>query len=609
MNARKRNLIYIALAVIALTTLWMLNRSEPPEDFNSVELEHAIVNEELSDVAVATEAHSISGTITHADGTTTEFVASYPKAYEETLVALLADNDVAYTTDPPPSRTMSDIVFFVLQILAMGAILFFAVRLIGGGGQFKGIGSIGKTKLTPVDRPSTGFSELGGLDEAIEEVQETVAFLQNPEIFYAAKAKPPKGVLLEGPPGTGKTALARAVAAEAGVPFYSVSGSDFIEIFAGVGAGRVRELFEQARENAPSIVFIDEIDAIGRQRGGNVGGSSDEREQTLNQLLVNMDGFDEHDGIVVMAATNRSNILDKALVRPGRFDRRVMIPLPDRYGREKILHIHSGDRVFADDVDMTVVAAQTIGFSGAELESLINEASILAARDGETVITRAYMEAALERVLLGYARNSANVTAADREIVAYHEAGHTLVAWRLSHAANPRKVTIIPRGGTGGATWSVPKDSGFVTVSEMLAQITVSMGGRAGESMLLGGDITSGAAHDIKQATRLAHHMIGMYGMNTEVGPVWLVGENGQIPLGSAFTDGAGVSDATALVVEREIKRLLTDGLNNAVAVLQEDQEGFQALVDALLEFETLSDNDLTRLLGEAAGDVFVEGG
>ncbi len=596
-----RNLLILGGLLIAAVGLFIYMQFFQPADpveLDITEVETAIMEKQVSDVVITTESHKISGTMQVEGEENSEFYSYYPRAYEESLTELLNEEETEYSTEPPPNRSLSDILWFFAQFAAIGIILWIVMAKFTGGAM-KGITGLGNKETESSEHPHAGFADLGGLDEAIQEINETVEFLKDPEIFYQAKARPPKGILLEGPPGTGKTALARAVAAEADVPFYAVSGSDFVEIFAGMGARRVRELFAQAQENAPSIVFIDEIDAIGRQRGNAWGISSDEREQTLNQLLVSMDGFGSRSGVIIIAATNRTDILDSALTRPGRFDRRIETPLPDKAGREKILIVHTRGRELSDDVDFNILASQTTGFSGAQLESLINESAILAARDKKTVITRAYLEASLERLVLGVERRTAVVHESDKKVTAYHEAGHTLVAWKLAEAPNPRKVTIIPRGGSGGATWTIPDDRVYISVTGAKAQIAVSMGGRAGEKVLLGDDFTSGASHDMKNATDLAKRMIAMYGMDEKVGPIWLATSDGRVDISGLNGDG-GMSEHTAQLMEKQTVELLKQGLLYAETIVKEYQEELEIIAKALIEKETLTDNDLEKLIGPA---------
>jgi cell division protease FtsH len=447
------------------------------------------------------------------------------------------------------------------------------------------------------ERPQVTFADVAGEDEAKKELTEVVDFLKNPAKYHQLGARLPRGVLLVGPPGTGKTLTARAVAGEAGVPFYSISASEFVEMFVGVGASRVRDLFEKAKVSAPAIIFIDELDAVGRQRFAGLGGSNDEREQTLNQLLVEMDGFDTNQEVIVMAATNRPDVLDPALLRPGRFDRQVVVGLPDRKGREAILAIHSRGIPVAKEVDLTAIARATTGFSGADLSNLVNEAALTAARRNRKEILNADFDEALDKVLLGTVR-SGLANPREREIVAFHEAGHALTAHFTPGADPLRKVTIVPRGRALGVAIQTPEEDRYnVSRTYLLGRLDVALGGRASE-ILVYSEVTTGAENDLKQATQLARRMVGLWGMSEEVGPVYLgLGEE-HVFLGREIVQDKAFSDATAQRVDAAVRQIVEDALQRALDVVHAHRPALDKLVEALLEKETLDAVEVTAILG-----------
>ena len=457
----------------------------------------------------------------------------------------------------------------------------------GGGGRVMQFAK-SKAKLMSKDTPKTTFADVAGCDEAIEELGEIKEFLQEPAKFQAVGAKIPKGVLLYGPPGTGKTLLARAVAGEAGVPFYSISGSDFVEMFVGVGASRVRDLFEQAKENAPAIVFIDEIDAVGRHRGTGMGGGHDEREQTLNQLLVEMDGFDVRGGVILIAATNRPDVLDPALLRPGRFDRQIGVEAPDLAGRTQILKVHSRGKPIAPGVDLEAIARRTPGFSGADLANVLNEAALLTARNGAKTIDNAALDEAIDRVISGPQKRSRLMNENERRITAYHEGGHALVAAALPQSDPVHKITILPRGRALGYTMVLPDEDKYSqTRAELLDKLAYMMGGRAAEELVFH-DPTTGAGNDIEKATNLARAMVTQYGMTERLGAVRLGENEGQPFLGRDIGHARNYSEAVAAVVDEEINKLITHAHQEAFDILHENRDVLDALVTELLEKETL---------------------
>jgi cell division protease FtsH len=464
----------------------------------------------------------------------------------------------------------------------------------GQGGAGKGVMNFGKSKVKPADKSANKvrFSDVAGEEEEKQELVEVVEFLKDPRKFVQLGARIPAGVLLEGPPGTGKTLLAKAVAGEAGVPFYSISGSDFVEMFVGVGASRVRDLFDQAKKNAPSIIFIDEIDAVGRRRGNGTGGGHDEREQTLNQLLVEMDGFTGNEGVIVMAATNRSDVLDPALLRPGRFDRKILVGRPDVNGREAILHVHAKNKPIASDVDLAEIAKQTPGFVGADLENLLNEAALLAARRNKKVIDAADLDEAEDRVIAGPAKKNAVVSKKERQTVAYHEAGHTIVGLVLNDARVVHKVTIVPRGRAGGYAIMLPReDQMLMSKKDAMEQIAGLMGGRAAEEIIFNQQ-SSGASNDFEQATQIARSMVMQYGMSDKIGQVELAAP-GQSYYGES---GPAYSEKTAATIDEEIRRFTTEGYEQARKIIQEHREQHKIIAEALLKYETLDEKQILSL-------------
>jgi cell division protease FtsH len=485
----------------------------------------------------------------------------------------------------------------ILPILLLGGVLFFFINQMQGGGR--GVMSFGRAKphRNVQDEDKVTFTDVAGADEAVEELREIRDFLANPEQFTKMGAKIPKGVLLVGPPGTGKTLLARAVAGEADVPFFTISGSDFVEMFVGVGASRVRDLFEQAKAEAPAIIFMDEIDAVGRHRGAGLGGGHDEREQTLNQLLVEMDGFGGDQNVILLAATNRPDILDPALLRPGRFDRQIVVDRPDLKGREEILEIHARNKPLAVGVDLAVLARRTPGFTGADLNNLLNEAALLAARRGKTAIEMDELEEGIDRVIAGPERRSRLISDKEKYTIAVHEAGHALVGHSLPNSDPVHKVTIIPRGRSLGSTWSLPGEDRFLeSKKEMIDGIAVLLAGRVAEELVTG-DITTGASNDIERATQTAKNMVTKFGMSDLLGPQKFGQEQGEVFLGRDFSNNADYGEATAAMIDAEVKRLIKEGTDTASEVLVRERATLEQMADALIEFETLEGDAVTALL------------
>lgn len=480
-------------------------------------------------------------------------------------------------------------------VLVLGVMMFFLNQMNGGNSKVMSFGKA-KAKRSTKDNNKVTFKDVAGADEAVEELHEIKEFLANPQRFQALGAKIPKGVLLVGPPGTGKTLLARAVAGEADVPFFTISGSDFVEMFVGVGASRVRDLFEQAKAESPSIIFVDEIDAVGRRRGAGLGGGHDEREQTLNQLLVEMDGFDVKDNVILIAATNRPDILDPALLRPGRFDRQVVVDRPDLKGREEILKIHARNKPMVPGVDLAVLARRTPGFTGADLANLVNEAALLAARGGKKRIGMIELEESIDRVVAGPERRSRIISDDEKKTIAYHEAGHAIVGHHLENADPVHKVTIIPRGRSLGSTWSLPGEDRFLQGrKEMLDDIAVLLSGRAAEEIALG-DVTTGASNDIERATQMAKDMVMRYGMSEVLGPQTFGEREHEVFLGRDFSANADFGQETAATIDREISDLIDQGFGRARDLLVREREVLELMASVLIERETLEGDALNAV-------------
>ena len=530
-----------------------------------------------------TNDHGIKGKLKNG----TEFNSYAPT--DETLIKTLQDNGVEITAAPPeqPAWWMS-LLGSAIPIIILVVLFFFIMQQTqGGGGRVMNFGK-SRAKLMGEGNVKVSFKDVAGAEEAKQELEEVVEFLKDPGKFTTIGAKIPKGVLLAGPPGTGKTLLAKAVAGEAGVPFFTISGSDFVEMFVGVGASRVRDLFTQAKKNAPCIIFIDEIDAVGRQRGAGLGGGHDEREQTLNQLLVEMDGFGANEGIITIAATNRPDILDPALLRPGRFDRQVIVGRPDLRGREAILKVHARNKPLADDVDLKTIAKKTPGFTGADLSNLLNEAALLAARLNKKVITMAEVEEASEKVSMGPERRSHIVSDKDRKLTAYHESGHAIVAHLLPHADPVHKVTISPRGAAGGYTMMLPtEEQNYKTKSQLLADIRVALGGRIAEALILD-EISTGASGDLQSVTNTARAMVTRWGMSDELGPIVFGEQQEQIFLGKNLGHERNYSEEIAAKIDSEIHRIVEEAYKDVTKLLSDNEKFLHDMANALLEEETI---------------------
>ena len=541
--------------------------------------------------------------ITGMDVNGLSFKTFAPK--DSDMIKTLRNYGVSIKAKPPAESPwyMTILVSWFPMILLIAVWIFFMRQMQGGGGKAL---SFGKSRAMLFSDYSTKvtFADVAGIDEAKEELTEIIDFLKDPKKFTRLGGRIPKGVLLMGGPGTGKTLLARAIAGEAGVPFYSISGSDFVEMFVGVGASRVRDLFVQGKKNAPCIIFIDEIDAVGRHRGAGLGGGHDEREQTLNQLLVEMDGFESNEGVILISATNRPDILDPALTRPGRFDRQVVVPAPDVKGREGILEVHSRKAPLADDVDLSVLARGTPGFSGADIENMVNEAALLAARADKDFLEMSDFEEAKDKVLMGTARKSMIISEEEKRNTAYHEAGHTLVVKMLPGTDPVHKVTIIPRGRAMGLTQQLPIDEKHTYPKKyLLNNLAVLMGGRVAEELVLN-ELTTGAGNDIERATDTARKMVCEWGMSEKLGPMSFGQKEEQIFLGREFAQHRDYSEETAMLIDKEIAKLVTDAHDKAKKILQENIETLHALAKALLERETLVESDVDAII---AGEKAVE--
>ncbi len=555
----------------------------------------AVDGGQISDVRI--QGNVIEGHYTN--GTT--FSTYKPNDYPD-LIPRLEQNGVRINAVPIDNA--SNTLFGILLswfpfFLLIGVWIFFMKQMQGGGrGGALGFGR-SRARMLNEKQDVVTFEDVAGVDEAKEELNEIVDFLKDPAKFQKLGGKIPKGCLLVGPPGTGKTLLARAIAGEAKVPFFTISGSDFVEMFVGVGASRVRDMFEQGRKNAPCIIFIDELDAVGRHRGAGLGGGNDEREQTLNQMLVEMDGFDGRDGVIIIAATNRPDVLDPALLRPGRFDRQIVVPVPDIKGREEILNIHLKNKPLAPDIDAKIIARGTPGFSGADLSNLVNEAALLAARRDKKVLTMREMEEAKDKVMMGVERRSMMMDEEEKKLTAYHEAGHAIVGLNMEASDPIHKATIIPRGRALGMVMRLPeKDRLSVTREKLKADLAVAMGGRVAEEIIFGhSKVTSGASSDIKHATDLARNMVMKWGMSDKIGPLFHGEDNDEVFLGYSMGKSSHMSEETANLIDDEVKAFVDEGYKTAEEILRKNEKELHTLAQGLIEYETLSGDEIKDLL------------
>ena len=594
----KRNLLVwglvIAFFMIAVQMFQVSTPTETPQELTYTDF---IKRVDDGEVVTATVAKTkVTGTLTDN--------SEYTTGISETGQLAIADklNARGVQTTIEPEEDLPLIASFFLNILPL--VLFLAFFLIvmrqmqGAGGKAMGFGK-SRAKLLTERQGRVTFDDVAGIDEAKEELEEIVEYLKDPMKFQRLGGKIPKGALLVGPPGTGKTLLARAIAGEANVPFFTISGSDFVEMFVGVGASRVRDMFEQAKKNAPCIIFIDEIDAVGRHRGAGLGGGNDEREQTLNQLLVEMDGFESNEGIILIAATNRPDVLDPALLRPGRFDRQVVVPNPDVVGREKILQVHVKKVPLAPDVNVRTIARGSPGFSGADLANLVNEAALLAARRGKRFVTAKEFDDAKDKVLMGAERRSMVMTEEEKELTAYHEAGHALVGLSVPGNDPVHKATIIPRGRALGMVQYLPeRDRYSMTLEQMKARIAMAMGGRVAEELKFGKEkTTSGASSDIEHATKIARAMVTQYGLSEALGPIAYAEDEGEVFLGQSIARSKAISGSTSKLIEDEVKRIVVEGFDTAKRILTDRNPEWERLAQALLEYETLTGEEINQLL------------
>jgi cell division protease FtsH len=605
-------LYFIILMVFAVILVRVLSAGNPDvKEFNNLEFRQAV--EERSFVTDLPQDDPNTLTIKDEDQTVTGLYrpegGGEPKEFEypytelTNVAAQLNDANIPFEVDPPNNGFWFTLIGTLAPILLI--ILFFILfmsSMQGGGNRVMSFGKSRARRMTK-DQPKVTFSDVAGADEAVQELTEIKEFLEAPQKFQRLGARIPKGALLVGPPGTGKTLLARAVAGEAGVPFFSISGSDFVEMFVGVGASRVRDLFEQAKQNSPCIIFMDEIDAVGRQRGAGLGGGHDEREQTLNQLLVEMDGFDSKSGIIMLAATNRPDILDPALLRPGRFDRQIVVDRPDLPGREKILRVHTRGKPLGEDVQIETLARGTPGFTGADLANLVNEAALLAARHDKDQIDMEEMEEAIDRVIAGPERKTRLISEKEKEITAYHEAGHAIVGALLPEADPVHKITIIPRGQALGVTMSLPTEDRFMmSRSQLMAQLAMMLGGRAAERVVFD-EITTGASNDLERVTQTAKQMVTRFGMSEKLGPMALGHQQGQVFMGRDFHAQPDYSDEIAFQIDKEIRRIVDESYDNAEDVLIRNKVLLDKLAKELIEYETVDARHLVRLIEEYAVD------
>ncbi len=602
-QASKSRIVYLVLLVVFIAVLMyqFFNMNQPKvEELSTSDFVAAVNEDRATEVTYSASTAVITGKYRLAETTDAAEPIDFRSTYvgEESLNELMQQHPgIKYTVDVSSNSVWVSILTTVLPlILIVGVFWFFMSQMQGANSKQMQFGKT-KAKKALEERPKVKFSDVAGIDEAVEELQEIKDFLSNPDKYQKMGAKIPHGVLLVGPPGTGKTLLAKAVAGEAGVPFFSISGSDFVEMFVGVGASRVRDLFEQAKSSSPSIIFIDEIDAVGRQRGAGLGGGHDEREQTLNQLLVEMDGFEDHQSVILIAATNRVDILDPALLRPGRFDRQVVVDRPDLKGREQILKVHSKGKPLASNIDLARLAQLTSGFTGADLANLMNEAALLAARRGRKTITNDEVTEAIERVIAGPERKGRVITDTEKKTIAYHESGHALVGHLLEHADPVHKISIIARGQALGYTLSIPEEDHFLnTKNQMTDDLAMFLGGRVAEEIAMG-DVTTGASNDLERATKMAKQMVTRYGMTDALGHQVYGEANHEVFLGRDYGATPDYSDETANKIDVEVSKLMRQAYEMARKILTENREQLDLMASVLLERETVEGDAVVALL------------
>ncbi len=586
-------LLYVALGLLIFVGVQQYNQTiNEPEVSTFSEFKELINNGEVIEATIKEQSNTVHFKTKNDDKV---FQTEYPEGFEGEIFQILVDQNIVLTTDTEPAGFQEYFIAFLPWLFIAGFMFFMFSQVRSNGNQ---VMQFGKSKAKEVDEqlPKVTFKDVAGAEEAKEELEEIKEFLKSPEKFNNLGAKIPKGVLLVGPPGTGKTLLARAVAGESEVPFYSISGSDFVEMFVGVGASRVRDLFKKAKESAPSIIFIDEIDAVGRMRGAGLGGGHDEREQTLNQLLVEMDGFESNQGVILMAATNRPDVLDPALLRPGRFDRQVIVDRPDLNGRTEILKVHAKDKPLAKNINLKTVAKQTPGFTGADLANLLNEAALLTARKNKKKVSIQDIENSIDRVLAGPEKKSRLMSDEEKLIIAYHETGHALVGWALPNADPIHKVTIIPRGRALGYTQALPEGEKYLTSkAELKDRLAMLMGGRVAEEIIFA-DPTTGASNDIEKATEIARKMVMEFGMSEKLGPMLYGKGSNEVFLGRDYGRQQDYSDEVASSIDDEVKSLLSDAHIIAGKILKKFKKQMETMVKVLIEKETIDRDEVAKI-------------
>ena len=597
------------IVIVAVISLFTLNDGQTTTAMTYSEFKNFMKTEKVNEsvISIGYRTIEVKGTYTK-DDEKNSFISTIP-ATDGQLEELLDELGNAKVTivDAEASNAFMDTMYSLIPLILIAAMgVWMMNRMAGGGANAKAF-DFGKSRAQLETKSKVRFADVAGCDEEKQEMAEIIDYLKYPKKFAQMGARIPKGILMCGHPGTGKTLLAKAVAGEAGVPFYSISGSDFVEMFVGVGASRVRDMFKKAQQTAPCIIFIDEIDAVGRQRGAGFGGGHDEREQTLNQLLVEMDGMEDNTGIVVIAATNRPDVLDPALLRAGRFDRQITVALPDRKGRKAILEVHARNKKFAKDIDMDAIAKRTPGFSGADLENVLNEAAILAVRENLTEITMAQIDEAIDRVMMGPAKVSRTYDEKTKKLVAYHESGHAVIGLFLDNAQFVQKVTIIPRGQAGGYNLMTPKDEKMMnTKRDLLATITSYMGGRTAEEMFFD-DVTTGAVNDFERATNIARDMVTLYGMS-DLGPIKYDSGSENVFLGRDYNSPSNVSGQVAFEIDQEVRKIVNSCHKRAREILEEHREELIRIAEALIEYETLTSEQIQKVVrGESIADDFGE--
>lgn len=606
------NFLPYMIVVVFLLTLFNLNGAGASKNISYDELQKVLKSEKVNEsvITVGSNVVEVKGSYVNDKKVTVLFSSKIPstEAQVDEIISLL-DGAKVSVVDANASNIWFDLLGSILPFLIISGFVVFMFNRMGGAGGNNKAFEFAKSKARLEGNIKVKFDDVAGADEEKQEMAEIIDYLKSPKKFAKMGARIPKGILMVGPPGTGKTLLAKAVAGEADVPFYSISGSDFVEMFVGVGASRVRDMFKKAQQTAPCMIFIDEIDAVGRQRGAGFGGGHDEREQTLNQMLVEMDGIGDNNGIVVIAATNRPDVLDPALLRPGRFDRQITVSLPDRKGRKEILQVHARNKFLSNDVDLDAIAKRTPGFSGADLENVLNEAAILAVREKSNVITLANLDEAIDRVMMGPAKKSRKYDEKTKKLVAYHEAGHAIIGLFLEDSTIVQKVTIIPRGMAGGYNLMTPKDEKMMnTKKDLVSSITGFMGGRCAEEMFFE-DITTGAVNDIERATNIARDMVTLYGMS-DLGPIKYDSGNQSVFLGRDYNSPTNVSGQIAYEIDQEIRKIIDGCYKHAREILEEHREELIKIAESLIEYETLTSEQIDRLVkgesieGDFAGKV-----